>query len=82
MILAYWLHLPLCNLIFLLSCFRFVTFTSREEEHNLVVFQFYRNIYYKVTQPITEGVELRVWIGKDYAKLLGLGTGEFTCSHR
>lgn len=65
--------------MFLLLCFRFVTYTSSEEEHNLVVFQFYRNIYYKVTQPITEGVELRVWIGKEYGTLLGLGIGEFTC---
>ncbi|KAI3352257.1 hypothetical protein L3Q82_005236 [Scortum barcoo] len=53
---------------------RYVTYTSSEEEHNLVVFQFYRHIYYRVSQPITEGAELRVWIGKDYATLLGLGT--------
>ncbi|XP_067440303.1 uncharacterized protein [Thunnus thynnus] len=55
---------------------RYVTYTSSEEEHNLVVFQFYRHIYYRVSQPITEGAELRVWIGKDYATLLGLGMGE------
>lgn len=60
-----------------LLCFRYVTYTSSEEEHNLVVFQFYRQIYYKVSQPITEGAELKVWIGKDYASLLGLGMGEF-----
>lgn len=58
-------------------CFRYVTYTSREEEHNLVVFQFYRHIYYRVSQPITEGTELRVLIGRDYATLLGLGMGEF-----
>ncbi|XP_035515490.1 uncharacterized protein LOC118326576 [Morone saxatilis] len=55
---------------------RYVTYTSSEEEHNLVVFQFYRRIYYRVSQPITEGAELRVWIGKDYATLLGLGMGD------
>ncbi|XP_037619345.1 uncharacterized protein LOC119484556 isoform X1 [Sebastes umbrosus] len=55
---------------------RYVTYTSREEGHNLVIFQFYRHIYYKVSQPITEGAELRVWIGKDYATLLGLGMGD------
>ncbi|XP_044047160.1 uncharacterized protein LOC122873905 isoform X1 [Siniperca chuatsi] len=55
---------------------RYVTYTSSEEEHNLVVFQFYRHIYYRVSQPITEGAELRVWIGKDYATLLGLGMGD------
>ncbi|XP_036964875.1 uncharacterized protein LOC119025416 isoform X3 [Acanthopagrus latus] len=55
---------------------RYVTYTSSEEEHNLVVFQFYRRIYYRVSQPITEGTELRVWIGKDYATLLGLGMGD------
>ncbi|KAM7418528.1 hypothetical protein PAMA_015913 [Pampus argenteus] len=55
---------------------RYVTYTSSEEEHNLIVFQFYRHIYYRVSQPITEGAELRVWIGKDYATLLGLGMGE------
>uniref|UniRef100_A0A3B4V951 Uncharacterized LOC111229441 n=2 Tax=Seriola dumerili TaxID=41447 RepID=A0A3B4V951_SERDU len=55
---------------------RYVTYTSSEEEHNLVVFQFYRHIYYRVSQPIPEGAELRVWIGKDYASLLGLGMGD------
>ncbi|XP_068445324.1 uncharacterized protein [Clinocottus analis] len=55
---------------------RYVTYNSREEGHNLVIFQFYRHIYYKVSQPITEGTELRVWIGKDYATLLGLGMGD------
>ncbi|XP_026159025.1 uncharacterized protein LOC113128158 isoform X2 [Mastacembelus armatus] len=55
---------------------RYVTYTSSEEEHNLVVFQFYRHIYYRVSQPIPEGTELRVWIGKDYASLLGLGMGD------
>ncbi|KAM9857662.1 uncharacterized protein ACBR49_001273 [Aulostomus maculatus] len=55
---------------------RYVTYTSSEEEHNLVVFQFYRRIYYRVSQPILEGAELRVWIGKDYATLLGLGMGD------
>ncbi|CAJ1052952.1 uncharacterized protein LOC117815987 isoform X4 [Xyrichtys novacula] len=55
---------------------RYVTYTSREEEQNLVIFQFYRHIYYKVSQPITEGAELKVWIGKDYASLLGLGMGD------
>ncbi|XP_054459888.1 uncharacterized protein LOC129095465 isoform X2 [Anoplopoma fimbria] len=55
---------------------RYVTYTSSEEDHNLVIFQFYRHIYYKVSQPITEGAELRVWIGRDYATLLGLGMGD------
>ncbi|KAM7010072.1 uncharacterized protein LKV04_001915 [Tautogolabrus adspersus] len=55
---------------------RYVTYTSNEEEHNLVIFQFYRHIYYKVSQPITEGAELKVWIGKDYSTLLGLGMGD------
>ncbi|XP_067354334.1 E3 SUMO-protein ligase ZBED1-like isoform X2 [Channa argus] len=55
---------------------RYVTYTSKEEEHNLIVFQFYRHIYYRVSQSITEGTELRVCIGKDYASLLGLGTGD------
>ncbi|XP_041839216.1 uncharacterized protein LOC121638472 isoform X2 [Melanotaenia boesemani] len=55
---------------------RYVTYTSNEEEHNLVVFQFYRHIYYKVSRSISEGAELKVWIGKDYASLLGLGLGD------
>lgn len=56
---------------------RYVTFTSSEDEHNLTVFQFYRKIYYKVSQPISEGDELKVWVGRDYASLLGLEhTGE------
>lgn len=57
--------------------FRYVTYTSNEEERNLVIFQFYRHIYYRVSQPIMEGAELKVSIGKDYAALLGLGMGEF-----
>lgn len=52
---------------------RYVTYTRMEEEHNLVVFQFFRRIYYRVTRQITEGTELKVWIGRDYATLLGLG---------
>ncbi|XP_076001615.1 uncharacterized protein LOC142994688 [Genypterus blacodes] len=55
---------------------RYVTYTGREGEHNLVVFQVYRQIFYKVSRPITEGAELKVWIGKDYASLLGLEMGE------
>ncbi|XP_072240295.1 E3 SUMO-protein ligase ZBED1-like isoform X2 [Leuresthes tenuis] len=55
---------------------RYVTYTSREEEHNLVVFQFNRHIYYKVSQSISEGAELKVLIGKEYASLLGLGMGD------
>ncbi|KAF7216507.1 E3 SUMO-protein ligase ZBED1 isoform X3 [Nothobranchius furzeri] len=55
---------------------RYVRYTSNESEHNLVVFQFYRHIYYRVSQHISEGAELRVWIGKDYASLLGLGMGD------
>ncbi|CAL9700837.1 unnamed protein product [Knipowitschia caucasica] len=56
---------------------RFVTFTSYEDEQNLTVFQFYRKIYYKVSQPISEGDDLKVWVGRDYASLLGLEhTGE------
>ncbi|XP_014885852.1 uncharacterized protein LOC106946190 isoform X1 [Poecilia latipinna] len=59
---------------------RYVSYTSNEDEHNLVVFQFYRHIYYKVSQSISEGAELRVWIGKDYASLLGLGmSGNAKC---
>uniref|UniRef100_UPI0037E88935 E3 SUMO-protein ligase ZBED1-like isoform X2 n=1 Tax=Semicossyphus pulcher TaxID=241346 RepID=UPI0037E88935 len=55
---------------------RYVTYTSSEKEHNLAIIQFYRHIYYKVSQPIIEGAELRVGIGKDYATLLGLGMGD------
>lgn len=46
----------------------------------MYIFQFYRHIYYRVSKPIPEGTELRVWIGKDYASMLGLGIGE--CSIR
>ncbi|XP_015243699.1 PREDICTED: uncharacterized protein LOC107093257 isoform X1 [Cyprinodon variegatus] len=55
---------------------RYVTYTSSEDEHNLMVFQFYRHIYYKVARPICEGEELKVWMGKDYASLLGLGMSD------
>ncbi|KAM4604202.1 E3 SUMO-protein ligase ZBED1-like isoform 2-T2 [Polymixia lowei] len=55
---------------------RYVTYASSEEDCNLIVFQFYRHIYYRVSQPISEGAELKVWIGKDYAGMLGLGMDE------
>uniref|UniRef100_A0A8C5HEJ0 Uncharacterized LOC114468642 n=2 Tax=Gouania willdenowi TaxID=441366 RepID=A0A8C5HEJ0_GOUWI len=55
---------------------RYVRYTSCEEVHNLAVFQFYRHIYYRVSRPVSEGAELRVWIGKDYASLLGLGISD------
>lgn len=64
--------------VLLLLFFRYVTYARTEEEHNLVVFQFFRHIYYKVTQQITKGTELKVWIGRDYATLLGLAMGKFT----
>lgn len=60
-----------------LFVFRFVAYASSDEEHNLTVFQFYRQIYYRASQPISEGAELKVSIGKDYAAMLGLGMGEF-----
>ncbi|XP_061882754.1 E3 SUMO-protein ligase ZBED1-like isoform X2 [Entelurus aequoreus] len=61
---------------------RYVTYRSSEDQHNLIVFQFYQNIYYKVSQPIPEGDELKVWIGMEYAKLLGLRMGEnVKCEH-
>ncbi|XP_067106421.1 E3 SUMO-protein ligase ZBED1-like [Osmerus mordax] len=55
---------------------RFVSCTTSEEEHNLIVFQWQREIYYRVSKPISPGEEVKVCIGKEYAALLGLGLGE------
>ncbi|XP_046901827.1 uncharacterized protein LOC124484777 [Hypomesus transpacificus] len=55
---------------------RFVSCTTSEEEHNLTVFQWQREIYYRVSKPISPGEEVKVCIGKEYAALLGLGLGE------
>ncbi|XP_064819990.1 uncharacterized protein LOC135537908 isoform X3 [Oncorhynchus masou masou] len=55
---------------------RYVACAACEEEHNLTVFQYRGQIFYRVSQPIPEGTELKVWIGQEYAAMLGLGIGE------
>ncbi|KAL1023640.1 hypothetical protein UPYG_G00043870 [Umbra pygmaea] len=55
---------------------RYVACAACEEEHNLTVFQNRGQIYYRVSQPILEGTELKVWIGQEYAAMLGLGLAE------
>ncbi|XP_058877776.1 E3 SUMO-protein ligase ZBED1-like [Acipenser ruthenus] len=56
--------------------FRYVSCASNEEEHNLTVFQLRGRIYYRVSQPIEVGSELLVWIGEEYARILGLNLGQ------
>ncbi|KAJ8000594.1 hypothetical protein DPEC_G00182000 [Dallia pectoralis] len=55
---------------------RYVAVATCEEEHNLTVIQYRGQIYYRVSQPIPEGTELKVWIGQEYATMLGLRLGE------
>ncbi|XP_010886538.2 uncharacterized protein LOC105020893 isoform X2 [Esox lucius] len=55
---------------------RYVACAACEEEHNLTVIQYRGQIYYRVSQAIPEGTELKVWIGQEYAAMLGLGLGE------
>ncbi|KAG9332280.1 hypothetical protein JZ751_015441 [Albula glossodonta] len=55
---------------------RYVACASSEEEQNLTVFQYHGRIYYRVSKPIPAGAELRVWIGREYATMLGLQLGD------
>ncbi|KAG7458469.1 hypothetical protein MATL_G00220640 [Megalops atlanticus] len=55
---------------------RYVSCASSLEEQNLTVFQYRSQIYYRVCRPIPAGTELRVWIGREYATMLGLQQGD------
>ena len=51
---------------------RFINCSRTEPEQNLVAFQFYGEIYYRVYKKIEPGQELLVWYGDEYAQELGI----------
>ena len=51
---------------------RFINCSRTESEQNLVAFQFYGEIYYRVYKKIEPGKELLVWYGDEYAQELGI----------
>ncbi|XP_035275439.1 uncharacterized protein LOC118228208 [Anguilla anguilla] len=55
---------------------RYVACASSETEQNLTVFQYHGRIYYRVSKETPAGVELRVWIGREYGTMLGLQLGD------
>ncbi|KAJ3614243.1 hypothetical protein NHX12_017817 [Muraenolepis orangiensis] len=58
---------------------RYVSYATKEEDHNLIVHQINHQIYYKTSKPISQGGELKVRIGEDYAGILCLDTGDTRC---
>ena len=55
---------------------RFVNCSRREDEQNLVAFQFRGEIYYRTYKTILPGKELLVWYGESYAKELGISVSD------
>ena len=55
---------------------RFVNCSRREDEQNLVAFQFRGEIYYRTYKTILPGKELLVWYGECYAKELGISVSD------
>ncbi|KAJ8342080.1 hypothetical protein SKAU_G00320080 [Synaphobranchus kaupii] len=55
---------------------RYVACASSEGEQNLTVFQYHGRIYYRISKAVPPGAELRVWIGREYATMLGLQLGD------
>uniref|UniRef100_A0A8C7MW54 SET domain-containing protein n=1 Tax=Oncorhynchus kisutch TaxID=8019 RepID=A0A8C7MW54_ONCKI len=51
---------------------RYVNCARREEEQNLVSFQYRGGILYRCCKPIAVGEELLVWYGEEYARDLGI----------
>ncbi|CAB1337717.1 unnamed protein product [Coregonus sp. 'balchen'] len=50
----------------------YVNCARREEEQNLVAFQYRGEILYRCCKPIAVGEELLVWYGEEYARDLGI----------
>ncbi|MFH4982266.1 hypothetical protein AB6A40_008975 [Gnathostoma spinigerum] len=51
---------------------RYINSSRFEKEQNLIAFQYNGSVYYRVFQPISEGVELLVWYGNKYGESLGV----------
>nr|CAB3265137.1 histone-lysine N-methyltransferase PRDM9-like [Phallusia mammillata] len=53
---------------------RYINCARNEEEQNVIAYQYKGRIYYRLYKPVTRGVELLVWYGKQYAEHLGIPT--------
>ena len=42
-----------------------------KEEQNLEAYQFYGNIYFRTTKPVSAGSELKVFYSEDYSESVG-----------
>ena len=51
---------------------RYVNCACREEDQNLLAFQFHGEIYYRTIENICAHSELLVWYGDEYGQELGI----------
>ena len=51
---------------------RYVNCSRNEEEQNMIAFQYYGSIYYRVYKDVEPGTEFLVWYGEEYASELGI----------
>ena len=51
---------------------RYVNCACREEDQNLLAFQFHGEIYYRTIENIPADTELLVWYGDEYGQELGI----------
>ena len=51
---------------------RYVNCACREEDQNLLAFQFHGEIYYRTIENISAHSELLVWYGDEYGQELGI----------
>ena len=51
---------------------RYVNCACREEDQNLLAFQFHGEIYYRTIEKISAHSELLVWYGDEYGQELGI----------
>ena len=51
---------------------RFINCAQREDEQNVLAYQYHGNIYYRTVKTIRSESELLVWYEENYAKELGI----------
>ena len=56
---------------------RYVNCACREEDQNLLAFQFHGEIFYRTIENVTAHTELLVWYGDEYGQELGITRENF-----
>ena len=56
---------------------RYVNCACREEDQNLLAFQFHGDIFYRTIENVSAHTELLVWYGDEYGQELGITRQEF-----